>query len=60
MTGILSSRIQAMNTLLEEKEELLRKLKETLRKSQQEGEELCKCQRCACISANKQRNLTDE
>ncbi|XP_042084226.1 centromere-associated protein E isoform X4 [Haplochromis burtoni] len=31
--------IQAMNTLLEEKEELLRKLKETLRKSQQEGEE---------------------
>lgn len=49
-----------MNTLLEEKEELLRKLKETLRKSQQEGEESCKCQRCACISANKQRNLTDE
>lgn len=31
-----------MTTLLNEKEDSLRKLKETLRKSQQQGEESCK------------------
>lgn len=35
-------RIQRMTTVLNEKEDSLRKLKETLRKAQQQGEESCK------------------
>uniref|UniRef100_A0A3B4T7C3 Uncharacterized protein n=1 Tax=Seriola dumerili TaxID=41447 RepID=A0A3B4T7C3_SERDU len=35
-------RIQRMTTVLNEKEDSLRKLKETLRRSQQQGEESCK------------------
>uniref|UniRef100_A0A3Q0RR91 Uncharacterized protein n=1 Tax=Amphilophus citrinellus TaxID=61819 RepID=A0A3Q0RR91_AMPCI len=49
LTRVLSFRVQRMTQLLKEKEELLRKLKETLRKSQQEGEETCKCQPCVCV-----------
>uniref|UniRef100_A0A3Q3JT81 Uncharacterized protein n=1 Tax=Monopterus albus TaxID=43700 RepID=A0A3Q3JT81_MONAL len=36
-------RIQRMTTLLTEKEDAMRKLREALRKSQQQGEESCKC-----------------
>lgn len=35
------TRIQNMTTVLHSKEEALRKLKESLRKSQQEGEDSC-------------------
>lgn len=42
-------RIQRMTTLLNEKEDSLRKLKETLRKSQQLGEESCKSAVCVCV-----------
>ncbi len=39
-----------MTTVLNEKEESLRKLKETLRKSQQQGEESCKSAVCCSLS----------
>lgn len=41
-------RIQSMTTLLNVKEDSLRTLKETLRKSQQ-GEESCKSAVCVCV-----------
>lgn len=40
-----------MSTVLKEKEESVRKLKETLRKSQQEGEDSCKSALCASSKA---------
>lgn len=45
------ARIQKMSTVLKEKEESVRKLKETLRKSQQEGEDSCKSALCASSKA---------